>query len=176
MLKYLALIPALIIGGPITTIVAGSLSTPNIGFYNVYVLFIIIVIADLCGDFIYYSIGKFAGSKILNKIFSWYKIPESRVQESYNYFNKYGGWAIAIGKIIPNIGWPVIILAGSINFNFLKFVLYITTVSIIKSGALVVFGYFLGKQAVALHEYFWIIIIPILAYLIYRIFKIKKIF
>ena len=122
MLKYLALIPALIVGGPVTTLIAGSVSTPSIGFYNVYILLAVVVVADLCGDFIYYSIGRFAGSKLLNKIFTWYRIPESRIIQTHEYFNRYGGLAIATGKIVPNFGWPVIVLAGSLNYNFAKFI------------------------------------------------------
>ena len=174
MIKYLALIPALIIGGPFATIIAGSVSTPAFGFYNVYLLFAVVVVADLCGDFIYYSIGKFTGSKFLNKIFTWYKIPESRVKQSYDYFNKYGGLAIVVGKIIPNLGWPIIVLAGSLKFNFFKFFLYIIVVSMIKSGALIALGYFLGKEAVGLHEYVWFIVVPIILYLIFRFLKFKK--
>jgi len=173
-LRYLALIPALIVGGPIATIIAGSVSTPTIDFYNVYILFAVVVAADLCGDLIYYSIGKFAGSKFLNKIYAWYKIPESRVEQSHNYFNKYGGWAIVVGKIVPNLGWPIIVLAGSLDFNFFKFLLYIISVSIIKSGLLIASGYFLGQEAVALQGYLWFIVIPILIYLLYRFLKFKK--
>lgn len=173
-LKYLALIPALIIGGPVTTLVAGSVSTPAIGFYNVYILFAVVVIADLCGDFIYYSIGKFAGAKFLNKVFVWYKIPESRIIKTHEYFNKYGGAVIAVAKIVPNFGWPAIVLAGSLNYNFAKFLLYIVSVSAAKSAILIALGYFLGQEALAMNGYFWLIVIPIVIYLIYRFFKFKK--
>lgn len=173
-LKYLALIPALIVGGPIATIIAGSVSTPTIGFYNVYILFTAVVAADLCGDFIYYFIGKFAGSKFLNKVFVWYKIPESRVIKTHEYFNKYGGAVIATAKIVPNFGWPVIVLAGSLNYNFFKFLFYIVSVSVIKSGILIALGYFLGREALAMNGYLWLIVIPIAAYLIYRFLKFKK--
>jgi len=174
LIKYLALIPALIIGGPVTTIIAGSLSAESIGFYNIYILLAVVVIADLCGDFIYYFIGKFAGSKFLNKIFAWYRIPENKIQQSYDYFNKYGGLAIALGKIIPNLGWPIIVLSGSLNFNFFKFVFYIFSVSVIKSVILIGLGYFLGKEAVQFQEYIWFIIIPVAAYLIYKLLVSKK--
>jgi len=174
MLKYLALIPALIIGGPVTTLIAGSVSTPAAGFYNVYILFAVVVAADLCGDFIYYSIGKFAGAKFLAKVFAWYKIPEIRIIKTHEYFNKYGGAVIATAKIVPNFGWPAIVLAGSLNYNFAKFLLYIISVSVIKSGVIIALGYFLGKEALAMNGYLWLIIIPIVIYLLYRFFKFKK--
>jgi len=174
MLKYLALIPALIVGGPITTIIAGSISTPSIGFYNIYILFAVVVAADLCGDFIYYSVGKFAGSKLLNKIFTWYKIPESRIIKTHEYFNKYGGAVIAVGKIVPNFGWPVIVLAGSLNYNFAKFLLYIISVSVIRSAALIALGYFLGREALAMNGYIWLIVIPVVIYLLFKFLKFKK--
>jgi len=173
-IRYLALIPALIIGGPLTTLIAGSVSTPAIGFYNVYLLFAVVIVADLCGDLIYYSLGRFAGSKFLNKVFAWYKIPESRIEQSYNYFNKYGGLFVALGKIIPNLGWPIIVLAGSLKFNLFKFIFYISVVSVIKSGVLIALGYFIGQKAGALQGYAWFIVIPILIYLLYRFLRFKK--
>lgn len=174
MFKYLAVIPFLIVEGTLTTILAGSVATPAAGFYNVYWLFAIIVFADLCGDFIYYFIGKYAGSKILEKIFAWYKIPETKLEQSRNSFNKYGGRAIVIGKIVPNFGWPVIILSGSLNYNFFKFVIYITSVSFLKSAALIAVGYYLGKEAAGLYGYAWLLIIPVAGYLIYRLLKLRK--
>lgn len=174
MLKYFAVIPFLIIEGTLTTIVAGSVSTPTIGFYNVYILFAVVVFADLAGDFIYYVVGKYAGSKILDKIFGWYKISDRRIEQSKISFNKYGGLAIIIGKIIPNFGWPIIILAGSLKMNFFKFLLYVIPVSLIKTAALIAAGYFLGKQFSGLYEYLIVVLVIVIIYILYKFLKFKK--
>jgi len=174
MLKYLALIPTLIIGGPVTTTVAGYLSNETIGFYNVYLLFLVVVVADLLGDIFYFLIGKFAGAKVLEKLFTWQKISKERILHLQTYFNKYGGFSITLGKIIPNFGWPIIVLAGTLKINFFRFILYIMPISLIKSAVLIAVGYYFGQNSGFVYDYVWFLVIPLALYLIFRFFKFKK--
>src|ERR1700681_1928234 len=64
--KYLILFPLAIVEGPIIAVIAGFLCTA--GFLNPLLVFPIIVLGDITGDSICYSIGRWGIPKFIKKI------------------------------------------------------------------------------------------------------------
>ena len=63
---YVALFLITILEGPLITILGGFLS--SLGYFNIYVAYLVILIADTMGDLLGYSIGYLGRKKFAVKI------------------------------------------------------------------------------------------------------------
>lgn len=140
--KYLILFPILVFEGPITTIILGALSTPEINLFSIFPLYLFVLASDICGDAMYYGIGKYAGKKLISKFKNWRRMPVNYEIELKDYFNKYGGRTIVLAKISHGLGWPVMVAMGSAEIPFKKFITYCSLTSIFKTAILISIGYF----------------------------------
>lgn len=137
--KYLVLFPVLVVEGPIATILVGALATPEVNLFSIVPLFFFVIFADVAGDTFYYLIGKFAGTRVLDWIGKKKNINYHK--KFTNYFEKYGGRTLMIGKVSHGLGWPVMVFAGSAEMSYLRFITFCLATSIIKSFILLGIGY-----------------------------------
>ncbi|MES3005910.1 MAG: DedA family protein [Patescibacteria group bacterium] len=150
--KYLVLFPILVVEGPIVTILSGALATPEAHVFSIVPLFFFVVFADLFGDTFYYLIGRYAGEKVLNRISE--KKHVDYHQKITDYFEKYGGRTLIIGKISHGLGWPVMVFAGSVHMNYARFMTFNLFTSLIKSIVLILIGYLYSENYRQIVSYF----------------------
>ena len=145
--KYLVLFSALMIEGPVVTLIAGFLSSPaGNEILSVRFLFAIVFLADIAGDTMYYSIGRF-GRRSIGPWFT--KIAEKRnisLHSLEEYFHNHGKKTLALGKISHGLGWPVMLAAGSVRMPYGTFMSVNIVVSLFKSAVLVALCYFYGES------------------------------
>jgi membrane protein DedA with SNARE-associated domain len=144
--KYAILFPLLVIEGPLVSIIAGFLANPEMGYLNVWVLILVVIIADLVGDVFYYAIGRWGRHSV---VFRWVHrlgLSDERFLKLEKHFKNHGGKTIAAGKIGHGIGWAAMLAAGATSMNFLKFLFINFLVSIVKSSLLVFLGYYYGAN------------------------------
>ena len=144
--KYTILFPILVLEGPIATIISGALASPAFNEFNIIFLFVFVVFADIFGDTMYYSIGRFAGSKLISKFKKWRGVTEDYETRVKSFFERYGNVAIFLGKITHGIGWPIMLAAGSVRMPYLRFISYCVAVSILKTAFLLAIGYYYAKD------------------------------
>ena len=128
--KYTILFPILVLEGPIATIISGMLSSPQFHEFNIIFLFFFVVFADIFGDTMYYSIGRFTGPKLISKFKQWREVDADYETRVKNFFRKYGNLAIILGKITHGIGWPIMLAAGSARMKYFRFISYLSLIHI----------------------------------------------
>lgn len=152
--KYIILFPGILFEGPILTMVGGFLASPVGGkVMNVGSVYVVAVLADLTGDVLYYSIGRFGGSRFVEKYRIFLGLTQERLDKLRHYFEKHGTKTIVLGKISHGLGWPAMVAAGSANMPFGKFMFFNTVVSLLKTVVLVALGYYYGKSMETLFKY-----------------------
>ncbi len=98
---------------------------------SVWILLIVAGIGNVLGSVINYWIGK----KGINYLLDHKKITAERMKKSEELFFKYGAYALLLSWV-PIIGDPLTFVAGTLNYNFKKFLLI---VSIAKFGRYIIF-------------------------------------
>ncbi len=141
---YLALFIGMVIEGPVISILGGFLT--SLGFFKIYYVYPIIVVADVIGDSIAYAIGYFGRKKILVKLFSWLQIHEEKLLGMEEFFKKHGGKSVFISKFIAGAGSWTLISAGISKMNLKKFYSYSIGGGIIKSAIYIGLGLFFGRM------------------------------
>lgn len=148
--KYLVLFPAVMIEGPIITILAGFLASIN--QLDLALAFAVIILGDLAGDCLYYSIGRF-GRHRLPSWLNFLGITRERIAFLEEKFLEHPKKIFSIGKISHGVGATALVAAGVAKFPFRRFLIYNFILTIIKSGMLILIGFYFGQALSHIQTY-----------------------
>ncbi|HET8575202.1 MAG TPA: VTT domain-containing protein [Candidatus Paceibacterota bacterium] len=136
---YVLLFLIAVIEGPIISVIASFLVLQ--GFFNIYLVLAVVVVADLVGDVLHYAPGRWWGEKIFQKYF---KSQEKHMKQLEKRFQTKGGRTLLFGKLTHASGFVILIAAGVAKMPLSKFLWYNLLGTIPKSLFFIVIGYYLG--------------------------------
>jgi membrane-associated protein len=137
---------------------AGLLTAAGVIDNSIFTVLISVSLAAILGDNLGYYIGKKMGQALFKKKESWLFKPEY-VTITKQFYDKHGGKALIIGRFLPIIRTFAPILAGVVNLEYSKFILYNITGGVLWVFSLILAGYFLGRYVPGVKEYLEYIII-----------------
>lgn len=152
------------------------------GKYNVIYVLLISVIGGVVGILISYSVGKYAGQKVILFIETNHKKSILIFEKINRLFSKYGKITVFLTRLLPFTRTYISIFAGAEKVNKILFVLFSTLGIIIMDSFYVLLGYFAYDnkaliEKVLRHYSIALIIIVVTAifsYYIYRNINLKK--
>ena len=100
--------------------VAGALA--GAGYLNIWVLLGVLILAAVLGDTVNYWIGFIFEMRVLEWQFS--PVRKEHLDETHQYFTKYGGFTIVIARFIPFIRTFAPFLAGVGEMPYPRFLSY----------------------------------------------------
>ena len=121
--------------------VAGALA--GAGLLNIEVLIVSLIIAAVLGDSANYWIGHTTGMKVLDWKCSFVK--KEHLDQTQEYFKKYGGFTIVIARFIPFIRTFAPFLAGVGKMSYRWFITYNITGAVLWVSAFTLTGFFFGS-------------------------------
>ena len=149
--KYFALFPLMVIGGPIVAVVSGSLVAAKV--LNFFITYCIIVLADLTGDTIYYSIGRWGGLNFIKKWGHYIWLDVERINRLKENFKKHGPKVLIFGKLTQAVGSIILVAAGVAEMPYLKFIFYNFVATLPKIFFLLLVGFYFIAIYLKLHQY-----------------------
>jgi membrane-associated protein len=128
---------------------------------NVHLLALTLLIAAILGDSVNYSIGHFIGPKVLShphetRLGRWLK-PEY-MERTHRFYEKYGGFAIIIGRFVPVVRTFAPFLAGVGQMRYRKFLAYNVIGGAAWVGLLTYAGYLFGNIPWVKDNLAWIVL------------------
>jgi membrane protein DedA with SNARE-associated domain len=126
---------AAVIEGSLVTTAAGVVA--GLGFFNIFLVFLVSMVADLVGDFIYYFIGRSSRNVLHSKFFRFFGMNAERIKELERIIHTHTTKALLLIKLSPLIGPPGLISVGAVRVPLRKF--FKTTLAITACKA-VFFG------------------------------------
>lgn len=141
--KYFLILPLSIIEGPIISIIGGSFV--HMGYLDFTYLYLTVVLGDLIGDIIYYCIGRFGGLYFIKKWNNLFGVDTKKLVSLESTFKRHGPKILFAGKT-QSLGVVILMAAGLAKYSFLRYMLYNTLATLIKSFILIYLGYVFGKQ------------------------------
>lgn len=167
----------MVIEGSITTLAAAFLA--SLGFFNIFIVFILGVIADLIADIFLYYLGFFGGKKTFQKLNGSPRPSQALPEIIKNNFHKNGARLIFFTKITIGLSMVTFTLAGASRWNFKKFVLYAFLGGIIWTGGITLLGYYFGMLAEKIESYikfggWFVFLIAVLIVLFFLFYQKKK--
>ncbi len=112
---------------------------------NIFLLLASVTLVAILGNVTGYATGKYFGKNLFTKKDSLF-FKKKHLEVTKEYFQKYGGVALIVGRFMPIVRTFAPIMAGATEFKFFKFNLYNILGAIIWVWSLIPIGYFLGRQ------------------------------
>ncbi len=149
--KYLILFPLAIVEGPILAVIAGFLCTS--GFLNPLYVLPVIVLGDIIGDSICYSLGRWGMPKFFRKIGYRFGLGPRQIERAKKYFDANPGTTISLSKITLGIGVAGIYLAGNARVPYKKFIRISLATSVLQYLIYLSIGLFFGQAYIQISHY-----------------------
>jgi membrane protein DedA with SNARE-associated domain len=119
----------------------------SLGQLNFWLTVLVSTVAGLIGSFVDYYIGlKGADWLARHKILDRLLFSRERLNTAERWFNKYGGVAVFLSRIIPGFRTLVSFPAGAAKMSLVRFALYTTIGCMIWNVFLVYLGVYLGRN------------------------------
>ena len=143
---------------------AGALAAT--GALDIRVLLILLILAAVLGDAVNYSVGDAVGPKIFRSVdrTSWWQrmLNRDHLARAHEFFEKYGGKAIILGRFVPIVRTFVPFVAGAGTMTYSAFALYNVSGAFLWVGICTIGGYVFGNVPVV-RDHFSLVAIGIVA-------------
>ena len=116
------------------------------GFFNIYTLFIVSVLADLSGTSLWYFIFFFFGKKIKKRYSKVFPGIFNKLDKAGKVIEQKGLWGTFIIRLTPFIRGHASLLSGLLGIPYKKMAPIILAASFVWVGALLGAGYVLGDH------------------------------
>ncbi len=117
---------------------------------NLLIVIIAGSIGSLLGALLWYYIGQKIGAERLErwaeKHGRWLTLSPKEIEQACAWFNRHGGKAVLIGRLIPAVRTLISVPAGIAGMPLGSFLLYSSAGTIIWTALLAMAGYFLESQ------------------------------
>src|SRR3989338_6686451 len=131
-----------------------------LGSLNLSLLFLIIFIAAVLGDFVNYSIGNYVGPKIFKKEKSLL-FNKDYLMKTEEFYEKHGPKTIIAARFMPIIRTFAPFVAGIGKMSWLKFVAYNIIGAILWCVVFLLGGYFFGNIEIVKENFTLVIMVII---------------
>lgn len=134
---------------------AGALA--GTGVLDVWLLLGLLTAAAILGDGVNYSIGRYVGPRVFrsdSREGFWARaLNREHLQRAHEFFERYGGNAIVLGRFAPIIRTFVPFVAGAVSMTYSRFVFYNVFGGMLWVGVCVGGGYAFGNVPVVKNNF-----------------------
>jgi len=170
--------------------VAGALSA-SLNTFNIWYLWMLMVMAAFVGDTVNYSIGYYLGDKIYNKsqvpknnfqtssklqITNIIKkfIKQEHIDKAQAFYEKYGGKAIVLARFVPIVRTFAPFVAGVSKMNYGKFISYNFVGGLAWVTAFLMAGFFFGNIPIVKDNFHYVAVGIILVSVVPMVMEMRK--
>ncbi len=152
------------------------------GDLNIFLVVASGVVGALAGALLWYYVGVWVGTERLKNWAGrhgrWLTMSRKDVDKADAWFDRYGGWAVLVGRLIPTVRTFISVPAGLAEMGLPKFLFYTTLGTTVWTAFLALAGYYLegeyDKIAGWLNPVSTGVVVLIAAYYLYRVATFKK--
>lgn len=98
------------------------------------------------GDLVLYHIGRKFGPNITKVPVIGRHISAQRLAKLEGWFERYGIWVVAIGRLFAGVRGAMVVTAGTIRYNRVKFLIADGLAAIVSGGLFILLGFWLGQN------------------------------
>lgn len=128
-------------------------------------LILLSTLAGILGTCSCYAVGKYGGTAILERLTRRFPKTEKSLNASKAKFERYGTYAVAIGRVIPLCRTYIAFIAGASGMKFVPYLISSLIGITVWNSVLTGIGYIMQENwtyATALYEKYKDVLIPIL--------------
>jgi membrane protein DedA with SNARE-associated domain len=139
---YILMFFAMLIEGPIVTVAAAFAAA--LGYFDVFIVFVISFLGDIVADVIYYFIGYFSRLAVIEKFGKFFGLTEKRMRRIEALLNGHSVKTLIALKLTPVLPTPGLMLVGATKMPIKRFVKICSIIIFPRTIFLVIMGYYFG--------------------------------
>ena len=105
------------------------------------------------GDCMLYMLGRTYGLNITRVPFVGKHVTKARIEKAEKLFERWGIWVVAIGRLFAGIRGAMVVAAGTLRFNFIKFIIADGLAALVSGGLFMFLGYKVGQNIHLITKY-----------------------
>jgi membrane protein DedA with SNARE-associated domain len=149
---YVLMFIAMFIEGPIVT--AAAAFAAALGYFNIYIVFLLSILGDLAADTAYYFMGYYGRYKLVDRLGHRFGLSEERIKKLESVVKKNTIKAMLFIKLTPIFATPGLIAAGAVRLPFKRFIFWCFILIVPKSFLFLITGYYFGTMFNVVNKYF----------------------
>jgi len=167
---YVLMFVAMLIEGPIVTVAAAFAAA--LGYFDVFIVFVLSFFGDLVADGVYYIIGYFSRLAVIEKFGKYFGLTEKRMHRIEELLNGHSVKTLIALKLTPVLPTPGLMIVGATKMPIKKFVKICSLIIFPRTIFLVILGYYFGAAYEMLSKQmeektFTLLIIAAVVFLLY---------
>jgi len=119
------------------------------GAFNIWLLVPLLIVAAILGDAVNYAVGDSIGPRIFTSVdrtsLLQRMLNRDHLVRAHEFFERYGGKAIVLGRFVPIVRTFVPFVAGAGTMTYASFAFYNITGAIVWVGVCTIAGYAFGN-------------------------------
>jgi len=155
------------------------------GKMNVVIACMVAWLGIIGGDCMLYSFGRRYGLEITRVPFIGKHVTKERILRAEELFERWGIWVVAIGRMFAGIRGAMVVAAGAIRFNFIKFLIADGLAAVVSGGLFIWLGHLAGKKLGSISEMrekikdyeHWVLIgvaVIVVSFIVYYHYRMKR--
>ncbi|ASQ45408.1 DedA family protein [Legionella clemsonensis] len=135
---------------------SGSIAAQSNSSLNIFLLFVLLVLASITGNQLNYFIGRKVGPQAFSSDSARF-LNKKHLQKTHSFYEKHGGKTIIMARFIPIIRTFAPFVAGIAYMNHYQFFLYNLASAALWIGSLTGLGYFVGGLPLVKNNFTFVI-------------------
>lgn len=123
---------------------------------NPWTLFLALTAAGILGDGVNYAVGKYIGPRAFKEDFRFLK--REYLEKGHEFFEKYGGKAIVLGRFVPIVRTFVPFVAGASSMTYRNFVVFNVIGAVAWVGIFTFLGHYFGSMPIVEENFTFVIL------------------
>lgn len=139
---YLLMFVLMLIEGPVIT-AAGAFAAA-LGFFSVWVVFVLSILGNIIPDIIYYFLGYWGRERFVDKYGRYFGLSKKNIDYVESLMKKHSVKTLVLIKTFPLMATPGLIAVGIMRMDLKKYIKWCTIITIPSSLLYLVIGYYFG--------------------------------
>ncbi len=148
---YLLMFLVTLVEGPVIT-AAGAFAA-KLGYFNIYLIFLISILGNLIPDVIYYAVGFWGRIQLVDRYGRHFKLSKERIEKIERLMENHAVKTLIVVKLIPFLAVPGLMIAGAAKMPIKKYAVLSILIILPTSLAFLLIGYYAGAAYNKLSAY-----------------------
>jgi membrane protein DedA with SNARE-associated domain len=148
---YFFVFVLMLVEGPVVT--AAAAFAAALRYFDIWIVFILSIFANLIPDAIYYAIGYWGRNTFIDKYGHYFGISKQGMKTAERLAEKHSGKSLLVMKLVPLLATPGLILVGATKMKIREYAFWCTVITVPTSLVYLLVGYYFGTAYTTIDHY-----------------------
>ena len=172
---YIVMFLGMLLEGPMTTAAASFAAT--LGYFNIWIVFVLAILGDLVADVVYYAIGYASRIAVIEKYGHRFGLSKQKMEKIEHLLKTHPAKTLVVIKLAPLLPVPGLMMVGATHMKLSKFTTIASLIILPRVILFIALGFYFGRAYESISLYivnaqYIVVLCAALAFIVYYGYKI----